>query len=264
MNENGPPSENGLDYDPVDQHRSEEDSSPNKRGFLVKLVTLLVLMAFIASSVPQLSYLIGDRLDFLQQNQILRDDQIVQMCKPAVVSIEAVDASNPIKTSTHTGTGFNIDPSGIIITNEHIVAGATTITITFESGVKFFANRFESVPGFDLVVLRLGGSDLPAIDVDLDSLPKTSATVTIIGNPLGFQKIAQRGKVVGYYNRDGEGQPVMAIQLPINPGNSGSPVINQQAQVVGIIYGSTTIEMDGRKEPQALAIPARALADILE
>ncbi len=262
MDENNHPGE-GLDLDREDQYGEEEERSPRKRGFFVKIAALLVLTAFIFSSAPELSFILGDRLGFLQQNQVLRNDQIVQMVKPAVVGIEAVDASNPVKTVTHSGTGFNVDPSGIIVTNEHIVSGSSTITITFESGQKFYANRYEPVTGYDLVIIRLDSASLPAVDIDIKALPPVGDTVTIIGNPLGFQKIAQRGKISSYNRSDSSRQSEMIIQLPINPGNSGSPVINEQAQVVGIIYGSISVTVEGESEPMAVAIPARVLADRL-
>lgn len=269
MDENERQAGNGLDPEQENKHREDESEyqddeirRPHRRGFFFKISAVLVLLAFIVSSAPQLSYLFNDRLGFLEQNRVLRNDQIVQIAKPAVVSIEAVDTSNPIKTTTHTGTGFNVDPAGIVITNEHIVAGSVTITITFESGQKFYANHYQQVPGYDLVVIRLNSAGLPAISLGSEEGLQVGDTVTIIGNPLGFQKIAQRGKVFGYFNNE-SGNRIMAVQLPINPGNSGSPVINQQAQVVGIICGSTHQEVDGSSEPLAVAMPAQALADVL-
>lgn len=269
MDENQRQAGNGLDPELEKEYREDESeyqddeiTRPRRRGFFFKISAVLVLLAFIVSSAPQLSYLFNDRLAFLEQNQVLRNDQIVQIAKPAVVSIEAVDTSNPVKTTTHTGTGFNIDPAGIVVTNEHIVAGSGTITITFESGQKFYADHYDQVPGYDLAVIRLNSADLAAIDIDWEEKPQAGDTVTVVGNPLGFQKIAQRGKVAGYY-RDGSDHRLLAIHLPINPGNSGSPVITEQARVVAIIFGSAHQENDGQEEPLALAIPVQALADAL-
>lgn len=231
-------------------------------GRWFKFSAVLVLIAFVFFSSPELTYFLTDKFGFLEQNRVLRDDEIVQMCKPAVVSIEAVDASNSIKASIKTGTGFNIDPSGIIITNQHIVSGAGTITIAFDSGEKFYANQFDVLPGYDVAVITLNGSSLPSINLNQKDRPKAGDIVTIIGNPLGFQKIAQRGKVLGYRENTSELVPDMVVELPINPGNSGSPVINAKAQAIGIIYASSSLDSNGQSEPIALAIPAQVLKNL--
>ncbi|MEQ8199926.1 MAG: serine protease [Syntrophomonadaceae bacterium] len=258
MDENNHQVGNDLVPDQENEYGEDEIKRPRKRGFFLKISAVLVLLAFIVSSAPELAYIFNNRLGFLEQNKVLRNDQIVQICRPAVVSIEAVDTSNPVKTATHRGTGFNLDSSGIVITNLHIVTGSANITVTFEDGQKFYINHYDPVPGHDLVIIRLNSAGLPAIEINWGQPSQAGDTVTVIGNPLGFQKIAQRGKVAGYIRNESDDR-IMAIQLPINPGNSGSPVIDEQAQVVGIIYGSSSQENNGAEEPLALAIPAAVL-----
>ncbi len=238
-----------------------EDEYEDKRrpGCLIKVMAVLLLVVFTAFSMPRLSYLFTDKLNFLDQNKVLQQDQIVQKCKPAVVSIEALTTDAPLNEVVHSGTGFNITPTGTIVTNLHVVANARTITITFGDGTKYYVNQYETIPGIDIAIIKIKGKDLPAIALDMQNQVKSGDIVTIIGNPLGFEKIAQRGEVGGFIKIAESQSQVFDIKLQVNPGSSGSPVINDQAQVVGIVFASTTENANGQAEPRCLAIPVQAL-----
>ena len=234
---------------------SEDDIvSAKKPSYFRKFVAILIILAFIAISVPNFPYLFSDGLNFLDQNKALKEDDIVQQCKPAVVRIEAT-----VRNEVRQGTGFNISPTGTIITNQHIVENASTITIRFGDGKVYYSKQYEVIPDVDLAIIQLEGNDLPTIALNMKDRVQSGEIVTIIGNPLGYEKISQRGEVGQFHNIKDSLTQVFDINIPINPGNSGSPVIDNQAQAVGIVFASTNIDINGKSELRALAIPVQVL-----
>ena len=222
-----------------------------KRGLLFKVAAVVVLVTFLAFSFLDLSYLFSGKLGFLNQNMELSEDEIVLLCKPAVVSVEA---------GTRRGTGFNISPEGTIITNEHVVSGAAKIVVSFGDGRVFHTDAYNVVPNVDIAILNIQGNvkDLPFIELNKVDQVRKGDIVTIIGNPLGFSKISQRGTVGKFYKLADSQAKVFDINIAINPGNSGSPVINSNGQAVGVVFASMS-EGEGNKEPTALAIPVYLL-----
>jgi S1-C subfamily serine protease len=252
--------DDNLIDDVVDEEQFEDEKvSSRKPDYIRKLVALLILLAFVGMSVPNFPYLLSNTLDFLDQNRALKEDDIVQRCKPAVVSIEAMVTNGLLNTEVKRGTGFNISPTGTIITNQHIVANASTITIRFGDGTVYYAKEYEVIPDADIAIIHIEGNGLPTITLNMEGRVQSGETVTIIGNPLGYEKISQRGEVGQFYSMKNSTTEVFDINIPINPGNSGSPVIDNQAKAVGIVFASTNVEKDGKSELRALAILVRVL-----
>jgi len=155
---------------------------------------------------------------------------VVAKVKPSVVAI---------KTDTGAGSGWIIRQDGIIVTNNHVVAGAETITITLDDGSAFPAVTVSTDPLTDLAVVKINTQNLPAADIGDSSLLKVGEQVAAIGNSLGLG-ISMKG---GWISRLGVSIPVSAGQTlddlietdaAINPGNSGGPLVNMAGEVIGI------------------------------
>jgi serine protease Do len=101
---------------------------------------------------------------------------------------------------------------------------------------------------------------LPYLPIS-DHFAETGDMVTIIGNPRGVSRVAVRGTVRDYYQGSSAAPLVFSIEAPIEPGSSGSPVLNEQGQVVGIVYALQTQTSSSQESRLALAIPIAYLPE---
>lgn len=155
---------------------------------------------------------------------------VVAKVKPSVVAI---------KTEGGAGSGWIINKAGIIVTNNHVVAEAETITITLDDGRTFPAKAVSADPLTDLAIVKIDAQNLPAADIGDSSLLRLGEQVAAIGNSLGLG-ISMKG---GWTSRLEVSIPVSAGQTlddlietdaAINPGNSGGPLVNMAGEVIGI------------------------------
>ncbi|MBN2139684.1 MAG: trypsin-like peptidase domain-containing protein [Desulfovibrionaceae bacterium] len=138
------------------------------------------------------------------------------------------------------GSGIIIDGrKALVLTNSHVIAGASEIRVRLMDGREFKAELVGSDPDFDLAVLRLeGASDLPQAAMGDSSDIRIGETVIAIGNPFGYNHTVTTG-VVSALNRsvttkEGEFSDFIQTDAAINPGNSGGPLLNILGQVIGL------------------------------
>jgi len=155
---------------------------------------------------------------------------VAQQVGPAVVSV---------RTDQGLGSGVIYDPSGLILTNAHVVSGAQSITIGMVDGRHFAGKVVGADTGFDVAVIKVDGTNLPTASLGLSSNLQVGDAVVAIGNPFGFDHTLTTG-VVSALNRpvsEGQGsysQPMVQTDAAINPGNSGGPLLDINGQVIGI------------------------------
>ncbi len=177
--------------------------------------------------------------------------QIVQNVKSSVVSIKAEGNSG-----TGTGSGFIYRQDGYIITNNHVVAPALNggkLTVYLENKTEFEARLIGRNPSYDLAVLKIEASGLSPVKIgDSNALNVGDLTVAF-GSPLGLSGTVTSG-IVSAVNRPvtAGGQDdqsfISAIQTDaaINPGNSGGPLVNGQAEVIGVNSAIATLGLGGQ------------------
>jgi len=147
------------------------------------------------------------------------------------------------------GSGFVIDPRGIVITNNHVVEGAVTIRVRFDDGRVLDGEVQGRDPLTDVAVVKLKGkfSTLPSVPLGDSSTIRPGDWVVAIGNPFGLASSVSAGIVSALDRQIGASRYDQFLQTDaaINPGNSGGPLFNLKGQVVGmntaIIGGGTGI-----------------------
>ena len=156
--------------------------------------------------------------------------------QPSVVQIN-VDGGG----GQGTGSGFIIREDGYILTNNHVTAGGDDITVTFSDGEVVDATLVGANAGYDLAVLKVDRSGLPAVTLGSSSALEVGDSAIAIGSPLGLQGTVTAG-IVSALNRpvtaggQGELAFINAIQTDaaINPGNSGGPLVDGNGAVIGV------------------------------
>ena len=150
------------------------------------------------------------------------------------------------------GSGFIITEDGYVVTNYHVVSGASSVEVTLYNGDTYDATVIGGDSDYDVAVLKINASGLQPVTLGESADVNVGDTVLAIGNPLGELTFSMSQGIVSSCDRaiNVDGTPFNMIQVDcsINPGNSGGPLVNLYGEVVGIVsakystYSSTTVE----------------------
>ncbi|MFM1798595.1 MAG: hypothetical protein RLZZ117_873 [Cyanobacteriota bacterium] len=168
---------------------------------------------------------------------------------PAVVRIDTVKRTlNPlggifgrgptIQRQQGQGSGFITRSDGVLLTNAHVVDGASEVGVTLPDGRSFSGKVLGADPLTDVAVVKVVATGLPVAPLGDSTKVRPGEWAIAIGNPLGLDNTVTAGIIsaIQRTNAVGEGQrvPYLQTDAAVNPGNSGGPLINDRGQVIGI------------------------------
>lgn len=200
---------------------------------------------------------------------------VFEKTSQSVVNITTIvldrdEQMRPLPPQVGTGSGFIVDKAGHIVTNNHVVAGAAEVQVTWPNGQTVSAKVVGTDPSADLAVLKIDiavSDDMIASLGDSDTLRVGNLAVAI-GSPFGFQQTLTVG-VVSALGRslqaqDGYGteiREVIQTDAAINPGNSGGPLFDSNGDVIGVTTAIFTL--GGGFEGIGFAIPINTVKEVI-
>jgi serine protease Do len=169
----------------------------------------------------------------------------------------------PPRRTEGQGSGFLIDASGYIVTNNHVAGDAEKITVTMQDGRKLDATLVGRDAKTDLALIKVDATDLPYVAFGDSDRARVGDWVVAIGNPFGLGGTATAG-IISARGRDIQSGPYddyLQLDAPINFGNSGGPVFNVAGEVIGV--NTAIFSPNGGNIGIGFAIPANQAKDII-
>lgn len=163
------------------------------------------------------------------------------------------------------GSGVIISENGYIVTNNHVIEDASSITVTLADGTSYSAKLVGTDADLDVALIKIDATGLDPAEIGDSSATQAGNKAVVIGNPLGQLGGSVTQGIVSSVSRnvmiDGVSHNVMQVDASINPGNSGGGLFNGRGELVGIIIAKSVNES---VEGIGFAIPINDVSDILE
>lgn len=220
-----------------------------RKPFRIRLIAYIAALALLIHALALFLEIYSiPAVDFMKTSASLSQQQPIQQAKEAVVEIRTTDSK---------GTGFSVSADGWILTNAHVVEDALSLTVSFPSHGIYEAEVIASFPEIDSAFLKIDTNDAPFVQLAHEPTYAIDTPITFIGNPLSFSSIANKGTIQSPIVLQHWATAVYEMDAPVYKGNSGSPVFNEQMDVIGVVFATTSHQEFGKV---GLFVP---IADIL-
>lgn len=182
--------------------------------------------------------------------------RIVQENAPAVVAVNVAKKDG----STFTGTGFFLTQDGLLATNRHVCEDSLYLNITSQQGIVSGEAQIIAVAqNVDLALLKIQAQNLPTVKINASDPVLPGQDITVIGNPRRLQNTVTAG-LISQVRQKADGIIWYQISAPISPSSSGSPVFNEEGEVIAVAFASLNGE---NNQNLNFAIPADYLLQLV-
>jgi S1-C subfamily serine protease len=197
---------------------------------------------------------------------------VLDAVQDAVVAINVEGVSQFGGFAEGAGSGMVIDPDGLVLTNNHVIEGATSISVTLADGRDLDADLVGAIPSNDIALIEVRGLDdeLPAVTFGSSDDLRVGDPVVAIGNALGLGGTPSvTAGIVSALGRelDGGGVPLSDLiqtDAAIYQGNSGGPLVNASGEVVGVNTAVALSQANGAAENLGFALPIDQLLPLID
>lgn len=234
----------------------KEIKKRKRKSKLIKFGTFFLALGLLINGLAVWVNVINlPALEFVKTSLRLSQMESIKMAKRAVVTIQGEGSK---------GTGFNIREDGLIITNSHVIENMNPITVYFSNGKVYRGEVLKNSPELDIAILDIDGEDLPVLSLQQDKVWNVNDHIYVIGNPLSFTQIANEGQLEGFTYIGNRKTPDIIISAPVFRGNSGSPVLNKENEVIGVVYATTVPKWSSGEIASGLVVPIENVVELLK
>ena len=244
-------------------------SKPLLGGIVIGAV--LLSLAFVVIPFPVLAQdnTIPSSIQSDLSENNLSLTEIFERSEFGVVSVNVLKSSELV-TPTGFGSGFVFDKEGHIITNNHVVENAKKISVKFVDGISYDAKLVGADPYADIAILKIDAINpgkLYPLPIGDSSILRVGEQISAIGNPFGLSGsmtsgiVSQLGRLLPVQGSFFSIPDVIQTDTAINPGNSGGPLLNMNAEVIGV--NTAIYSTDGNFSGVGFSIPSKILLKIV-